>query len=372
MTIRINDYVTAGELRNTSQNSICGWIEFAFDYGIRIELAGNLKGQFEGKHFKFRANKPEHERIAIEDLPDFVEGLANQQIGVIGDVLLREVKIPTEPIAEFYQRSKLGESTPCDVKDSLYLEWYSQNGRVVAEIIAPEIEFVGEDSNDRESLVAQPLIGRNDPDADGSDGTNGLSITRFEIDEDGTAITEEISCNRNCDSAGDEFDLFDNDLAEKIQQSLADLNPPLATGLDNESGSWPDDIPEAGSAKLRSWDEVIPGINPATKALYESWDEIYGGEKDELVSTLFDPPLQLPPMESLTIDEEAEPMLRMIIARLAELNVAIDLCEHCTPLTAYRMLVNDILPIAEVHPNLAATEIVQHYCIYEFCPECKA
>ena len=62
----------------------------------------------------------------------------------------------------------------------------------------------------------------------------------------------------------------------------------------------------------------------------------------------------------------------MILARLAELNIAIDMCEHSTPLSAYRMLVNEILPIASVHPNLAATNIVEHYCAYEFCPQCLA
>ena len=43
------------------------------------------------------------------------------------------------------------------------------------------------------------------------------------------------------------------------------------------------------------------------------------------------------------------------------LNVAFDLCRHATPLTAYRCLMEEILPTAQIHPNLAETDIIQHY-----------
>jgi hypothetical protein len=191
---------------------------------------------------------------------------------------------------------------------------------------------------------------------------------------------EELTFERENEADEDEFQLFDKDFAQQIQRSLADLNPPVAASPEHDSGLWPDDVPYdspddligAEAAGPRPWDEVIPGIDPETKALYESWDEIYGGENEVPVSTLFDPPLQLPPADTVTTDEVAEPVLRMILARLAELNVALDMCEHCTPLSAYRILTNEILPIAEVHPNLAATNIVEHYCAYEFCPQCLA
>ena len=124
--------------------------------------------------------------------------------------------------------------------------------------------------------------------------------------------------------------------------------------------------------KKRSWDEVIPGIDPETKAMYEQWDEIYDGENEEPVTSLFDPPLQLPAAGSVTTDEDAEPFLNAILGRLAILNVAFDLCEHATPLTAYRCLVEEVLPTAQVHPNLADTDIVEHYCMYEYCADCKA
>jgi hypothetical protein len=58
--------------------------------------------------------------------------------------------------------------------------------------------------------------------------------------------------------------------------------------------------------------------------------------------------------------------------RLATFNIAIDLCEHMTPLSAYQMLMKEILPEASVNPNLATTEIIQHYSSWERCPQCAA
>ena len=90
------------------------------------------------------------------------------------------------------------------------------------------------------------------------------------------------------------------------------------------------------------------------------------------MTSLFDPPLQLPATDSLHTDEDARPWLTMVIGQLALLNIAYDLCEHSTPLSAYRILVNEILPTAKVHPGLAGGDIVQHYSAYEYCEQCQA
>ena len=51
--LQISQYILRGELRNSRTNSVSGWLEFAPDWGIHIELTGNFKGQLEGKHVKF-------------------------------------------------------------------------------------------------------------------------------------------------------------------------------------------------------------------------------------------------------------------------------------------------------------------------------
>ena len=377
MALRINEYVLGGELRNTSRNSITGWIEFAPDYGVSIKLCGNFSGQFAGKHFKFRVNKPESKRIPKEDLRDLVESMANQQVGVIGDVLFRQIKVPLVPVKELMLRSRLGEPAPFDIKDCLYLEWFSQDGRVVAEIIDPEFEFIDHDTSSTFAPVAEPIPGM-DENADNEDAEPGnpdvgLSVTQIQIDENGEAVIEELEID--VDDASDEYQLFDADIDQQIRQSLNEDSNMVETDVDDPSsepfgGQLAD--PDAAKPKKKSWDEIIPGIDPETKAQYEMWDEVYGGEKDQPLMSLFDPPFQLPDPDSITTDNEAQPYLNQIIMRLAMHSVGIDLCQHLTPLTAYRMLVNDILPNAIVHPNLAATDIVEHYSAFDFCPQCEA
>ncbi|MEZ6076374.1 MAG: hypothetical protein R3C56_12145 [Pirellulaceae bacterium] len=50
----------------------------------------------------------------------------------------------TIPLTEFTQLDRDQQNRFSEEKDCLYLEWYSQNGRVVAEIIDPDIEFLDE------------------------------------------------------------------------------------------------------------------------------------------------------------------------------------------------------------------------------------
>ena len=376
MAIRINEYVVTGELRNTSRNSVNGHIAFGPKSYIRIELTGNFAGQFEGKHFRFRVNRPDSELVSVEDLPEHVAMLEFRQIGAIGSVELRQVRIPCVPIEEFLRRSKLGEMPPCDLKDCLYLEWFSQNGRVVAELTDLELEFISNLGDDTFIPHVEPILGLNENnnfDQDDSEDSDhgGLSITSIGIDDEGNASIEEVDLSRF--EKSDEYGLFSADLDEKIRQSLASDPEPIAPEIDGDDSAinLPFDPDGSTPPATRSWDEVIPGIDPETKALYESWDEIYHGGNEDPVMPLFES-FNLPDPDSLATDEQAAPYLDLIIARLATFSISIDLCEHMTPLSAYRILMTEILPEASVHPNLAATEIVQHFCTWESCPQCEA
>jgi hypothetical protein len=48
------------------------------------------------------------------------------------------------------------------------------------------------------------------------------------------------------------------------------------------------------------------------------------------------------------------------------------MCTQFTAIQAYRLLTEELLPEAEVHPNLVATGGVQHYGSWESCKECQA
>ncbi|QDV22269.1 hypothetical protein [Aureliella helgolandensis] len=354
MALRIGEYVRAGELRNNRRNGVYGWIEFAADYGIRIELTGNLKGELEGKNFRLQVPlPPDAAQLEPGTFPDEIEQLADRQIGVVGEMELRSVRIPLLPLDQWRKLSPQEKIANSEEQKCLYLEWFSQNGRVVAEILAPEIELLPDDLGDDDS-------------EDEDEERYGLGFTEVRVGED-----DETGNNFVLDGSDEEDDeeeeddnpygLFDENLDRKVAESLGPI-------VDQEF----DEREPPSEGGLRAWDQAIPGLDPETKAMYEQWDEIFEGKKDEPLSYLFETPLKLPKPDAVLTDEEALPLVTAILAQLALLSVALDVCEHFTPLDTYQLLMTEILPTAKVHPNLAATEMVQHYSTSDYCDECEA
>lgn len=345
MATRIGDYVIGGEIYGGRKNCVLGWIEFSPGWGFRLEVGGNLSGELAGRDFRFKVREESRTepQLLPGEFPDLIEGFDNQ-IGVIGDVVFQVRKVPTVPMDEFMEISKSGGELPVAEKDCLYLEWYGQSGRVVAEVIDVELEFIDEDEPEADPPEALPL-------PDESDFGDGPEITI--VGEDGSV--ERVSDSPDEATDDDPYGLFDPDMEQAIQHSLeaddADAGP-------------------AEKGQPRSWSEVIPGIDPETEALYEQWDEVLHGPQ-ELATSLFDS-IQLPPVASVISDEQAWPLVAAIMGRLATCSVAFDMCEHATPLTAYRCLMEDVLPIAKVSPLAGASKCVVHYSMWEYCPECAA
>ena len=196
---------------------------------------------------------------------------------------------------------------------------------------------------------------------DADDDEHPLIDNLISVEEDGDDLEEEESSFLDDDDLeediDDPFGLFGQDLDEMVAESL---------GQEGESS----DPQRAQESK--PWDEVIPGIDPETKAMYEQWDEIFEGKKDEPISYLFAEPLKLPTIENVHSDEQAEPLVRAILAQLALLSVALDVCEHFSALDTYKLLMQDILPTAKVHPQLAENDMVQHYSTSDYCSACDA
>ncbi|MDH3718395.1 MAG: hypothetical protein OES79_09770 [Planctomycetota bacterium] len=361
MAFRIGDCIVRGEINNTRRNSVSGWLDFGGDEGVRIELTGNLDGDLAGKHVHFQVPPPAADRDDATE--QYLDELEFRQIGVVGRMTLRMVRVPRGSVEEFLVRSKLGEPPPIDEKPCLYLEWFSQNGRVVAEIVDPEIQCgtspdesdEGKDAadTDGDSVAAEPL-----PDAD---NVGGPEIVGFAANEHG--YIEEIPFGDELQQGAereddDTYQLFDPDLERQLGESNREHDDP----------PYSDDEPSG----RRSWDEVIPGIDDQTKRMYEEWDEVVYGEKDEPLATLFDPPLSLKQPDQLASEAEAEEALAVLLARLALHGVTLDMCEHFSALDAYRYMLEDILPEAQIHPRLPDTGFIQHYSTWENCPVCEA
>ncbi|MEM7474270.1 MAG: hypothetical protein AAF483_04700 [Planctomycetota bacterium] len=349
MTIRIGQYIVAGELRNSRRNSIVGWVAFAPEFGIRIELTGNFPEELRSNFLSFDKAPSSNESDSqespegkesnadqnldpalrgedwVDALPQAVHDLADRQIGVLGELQVENESDPSR----------------------LLIRWFSQNGPVELELSNPILNFVEEDElGEDESESAE----RYPEDTFEQRGEfNGI----FEDDE--------------LEDAEDPYGLFDKNLDEFVNGSLEEsLGESLLDAM--EEG----DQPPSGEPEKRPWEEVVPGIDPETKELYEHWDEIFQGDKDEPVTYLFDTALRLPRPDNVQSDEEAQPHVVAILAQLARLSVALDVCEHFSALDTYRLLMEDILPTAKVHPNLAKSDMVQHFSTSDVCRACEA
>ena len=392
MAQRLEEFVLRGEIRNGSRNSVSGWLEVlrAESYEgketvepalIMLSFTGNLGGELEGLTFRFEVREC--------DLPNprpvLEAAFQSQQIGAMGDSVFRMVRVPLVPIDEFLEACRRGETPPEEQRASIYLEWHSQNGRVVLELLDPKLEFEGEYKE----------LGDPEPEAlPSSDDFSPPEITTIIRNTDGTfdLIDDNGDANEplEADDDSDPFSLFPKNLEQQIHESASDaIDVDSILSFDNDAA---DDDSEAAddddigpdsmlsldsqshpSAPIpRDWSEVIPGIDPATKAMYEEWDEVIYGTKDEPLTWLFEEPLCLPKPNALRDEEHAWQVLSSLLAAMALQGVAFDMCPHYTAMRAYELLIDDLLPRAGVHPNLAATGFVKHYCSWEFCQECDA
>jgi hypothetical protein len=346
MAWRIGDQIVSGELINTSRNSVHGWLDFGSDRGVRISLSGNFEGDLAGRHIRFCSTQKI--RSQPSSVKDF-EGLANEQVGVVGSMTLLIRRIPRGGLKDWWEQTKLGLNPPTDEKPCLYLEWFSQNGRVVAELVHPHIEYGSlEDPADCE-VAPTPL-----PDDHWED--DGPEIIEFRKNEDGTVEIGRPPVGDD-DDDDDPYRLFPDDLEQQIEES---------GGTSDLISLFPEE------SHLPSWDEVLPGISDETKKKYEQWDEVFDGDKDEPLVSLLDPPLSLRRPDDVRDESEAEMWLKTLLARLAEHGVALDICEHYSAVECYRLLVEEILPEAEIHPQLVSTGFVRHYSTWEYCEECLA
>ena len=61
-----------------------------------------------------------------------------------------------------------------------------------------------------------------------------------------------------------------------------------------------------------------------------------------------------------------------LLTVMALIGVAFDICEHCSPREAYRILVREVLEKERGFGKLAGTDWVQHYATSDYCAACRA
>lgn len=346
MAWQLSDIVVCGEIDNTSKNSVHGALGLRdCERPVSLQLTGNCDPDLAGRSFRFEVREsPMLETRSTSEAELDEQHFAWMQVGAPGTMTAaRQVRAFDCSIEEFLTRSKLGEQPPTEWKRCLYLEWYGQNGRMVLELVDPIIEFL--DGQSDESPSSEIETASDEPfEFDESNSLHSeLGITAIEIDEDGNEHVYDLSPdldNGNHDGDDDPYGLFPAELESEI-------------GASSPTAGWQ------------------PEVDEETRKLWAEWDEIFDGTNDVPICTLFDPPLKLAPVNRLN-DEQVQTALNILLGRLAQHGIALDMCEHATPRAGYRFLVEDILSDGFAPPNLNAAGFVRHYSMSDDCAECQA
>ncbi len=356
MAWRLDEQVVRGELYNNRNYSTHGWVQLrGQESPLHLNLTGNPSPDLLGKQLRFEVrNADQREQEAADEFPVRV---AWQQVGPTGDMTAdRMVKVSDCPIEEMYLRTKLDEPPPFEWKRCLYLEWFSQNGRVVIELVDPLLEFF-EDSPDDEPAVDLPAIAN--PGEEDSPDRLGISILELgenDDDEIGEPLLPDELIDRETATAGDKHDDDDEE-------------------ADDPYGLFPDGLEQQFEAEARETDRSLDtdadGDSLEAIEEMELMDRLIEQGEGELIGSLFESPVKLPREDKLS-DERIEPTLKSLLAELALLGIAIDVCEHFSPRDTYRLLLDTICREQRAYPELRNTQWVQHFCTYDFCKKCEA
>ena len=355
MALRLGNQVVRGEIFNTRRHSVHGWLELRdWDRPLLLELTGNCDPDLAGWHIRFEARPSADPQNPIHRSDDTSgernefdrSGVAPRQIGATGTMTAaRQVKSCDCPPKELYLRSKLGEPPPFEWKRCLYLEWYSQNGRVVVELADPLIEFVEFTSLEGGSATDPAAGKRIEQDADPAAGD--LRTPSIPVDEEGEEETSEEILN-----------------GYPEQQIDKELEDPY--------GLIPKELQRQFDSQAFETDRALETDDDTSRTIreLELMDDLIENSPGEPLVTIFDNPVRLPHPDRLD-DEGAEQALKSLLAQLALFGIAVDICEHFTPRDAYRLLVEKICPEERAYPELRHTQWVQHFATSDFCEKCE-
>lgn len=178
MAWRIDEAVTHGEIDNTVEGRTSGriWLVGRTE-PLELALDGDCWRDLAGTRLRFKNPKPVAQ--------DTVNGLKTDQIGIVGDITAsRKNKVATVSDDELQQLYADDAAIPFEWRNTLYLEWFSENnGRVLIESasylmeISPQEWEMDEDAEDAQKLanmnsmrdfMAQ-VIRRSEPPSDAND-----------------------------------------------------------------------------------------------------------------------------------------------------------------------------------------------------------
>jgi hypothetical protein len=128
MAIRLDKGIVRGELDNTEQGRVRGhiWL-FGREEPLELDLEGDAWRDVAGTRITFVNPNPRRQKA--------IASLSTAQIGIVGDITAsRKVKHVTASDEEISRLLEEEKPLPCEMRNSLYIEWFTEaGGRVVIE-----------------------------------------------------------------------------------------------------------------------------------------------------------------------------------------------------------------------------------------------
>jgi hypothetical protein len=315
MAWRLGDYLEIGELSNFKKNSVFGRLKLrGMESTVMVELTGDFDPDLRGKRVEFQPGNNPYAPPGRTMRKSECKGLAMHQIGPTGTMTAsHEVKLLKVPVEAFCNLPKEQQDEACVPVRCLYLEWFSQNGRVVIELPDPILtisdSFPQEDEDETVDEAASDMAehpSQRNPEDDDADEQEPGFITEVRLDEDEGGLWD--AEEEEPDGALDECVLMD------------DL-------IDNDPG-----------VQLRTL------LSP----------KIFETDVDELC------------------EQKAEGLLKGELVRLAQFGIALHMCEHYSARDALKLLMSELGREGRPFPALRGTGWVTNYLTSDFCPQCDA
>jgi hypothetical protein len=337
MAFRLGDLVIAGFFYNSRPFSVHGRLLLrGCEMPVLVELTGDPAEDLRGRGFEFEV--PRNDRPPTDEDRERAMAFRNQQIGPVGEMTASQKRKTFDcSVEEFYRRSELGEPPPVRWCQCLYLEWFSQNGRVVIELADPQLRFLengqapsGTDEFPRETEDSQTEATPDDASPDSEDeippfaSSPGAEDESTNADDEGYGLIPE-EFNRELERS-----------ARRIDREIA-AKPPGADGGIEECEML-DDLIEHGEA------------TPTGKLLDR---------------------LRLPAPSADLTETQARQALNTALMELALFGIAFHICGHCSIQDAYRILIEKVCEECRVFPEMRGTSFVQHFSTSDFCQQCQ-
>ena len=339
MAFRLSDLVIAGFFMNPHRFSTHGRLLLrGGEMAVAFELTGNPSPDLLGGKLEFEV--PENDREPTDEDRRIAAAFKPLQIGATGEMTAeRKVKTFDCSFEEFNRRSELGEPPPTRWELCLYLEWYSQNGRVVIELPFSKIHFPTE-----------------------------AEIAARDHAEEERRLAEEKREARESMAPSEDTPAPEDDIPSPDEPSIS----PIEDDDEETYGLIPDELDSELERQARRVDREVRGESPDSIKMMEEtelMDEmIENGEQTPLLDFLAD--LKLPSPADVSTEEDAEQALKLALTKLALAGVAFHVCEHCSARDAYRIFIEKVCKDSGHYRPLIGTGWVQNFCASDYCEKC--